>query len=504
MYLPQFHEIPENNEWWGEGYTEWTAVRNAKALFEGHNQPRKPINGDYYDLLKKETMIRQAELAKEYELDGFCFYHYYFKEGRKILEKPAEKLLEWKDIIMPFCFCWANESWARTWSNIPSKNVWADSFENSFRGKNGNGVLLEQKYEREEAWKQHFDYLLPFFQDKRYIKFLDMPVFLIYKPAEVLCLAEMSAYWQVLAKERGLKGIYIIGMNTMEGQQGVDAILINGPTMYWSNKIRSGKVESDYVNGIRNYSYEEIWKNAVKSERVSGYKTYFGAFTDYDDTPRRGIKGTFLKNGSLDLYEKYLYEIMKKNRQAGNEFQFINAFNEWGEGMYMEPDERNGYSYLKITQNVKKRIEEEDVELMEYAGNEMLEANIIEKSKTEKYKIYMDLLDKWMVLREKNIHVKQYLDKYGYKQIVIYGYGMLGKHLLTELLADGVEIVCVIDRKINVIYEEIEACNIEDNLKNIDAIIVTPVCEFDGIWREIKKQNVEVSVMSLQEIIEDM
>ena len=116
MYLPQFHETPENNKWWGEGFTEWTAVTKAEKLFEGHNQPREPLSNNYYNLLDRKAMEQQAGLAKQYGLDGFCFYHYYFKNGKKVLERPAENLLKWKELDMPFCFCWANEGWARTWS----------------------------------------------------------------------------------------------------------------------------------------------------------------------------------------------------------------------------------------------------------------------------------------------------------------------------------------------------------------------------------------------------
>lgn len=160
----------------GEGFTEWTTVRGAASLFEGHKQPIKPLNNHYYNLLEKETMEWQTALMKKYGIDGQCFYHYYFKDGRQILEKPAENLLKWKDIDMPFCFCWANQTWARTWSNIRG-NSWADKFEK--KGNAGDdGILIEQHYGREKEWKAHFEYLLPFFQDERYIKLNGSPVFI--------------------------------------------------------------------------------------------------------------------------------------------------------------------------------------------------------------------------------------------------------------------------------------------------------------------------------------
>ena len=145
MYLPQFHEVPENNEWWGEGYTEWIAAKKAEKLFDGHYQPREPLNDNYYDLMDKSTMLWQAEIARQYLLDGFCFYHYYFKEGRKILEKPAENLLKWKDVNMPFCFCWANESWGRTWSKINYEiNEWLIEDEKDHK----NPIMEDEKIGR--------------------------------------------------------------------------------------------------------------------------------------------------------------------------------------------------------------------------------------------------------------------------------------------------------------------------------------------------------------------
>ena len=152
MYLPQFHRVKENDEWWGEGFTEWTAVKQADSLFDGHYQPRIPLNGNYYDLLDKETMQWQADLMKKYGIDGQCIYHYWFKEGRQILEKPAQNLLKWTDIDMPFCFCWANESWARTWSGLKNTNAWSAKQEPKKQGDH-NGLLLEQYYGTEECLK---------------------------------------------------------------------------------------------------------------------------------------------------------------------------------------------------------------------------------------------------------------------------------------------------------------------------------------------------------------
>ena len=163
MYLPQFHRVKENDQWWGTGFTEWSAAKGAKKLYDGHYQPRIPQNQYYYNLLDKSVMQWQAELMRKYSVDGVCIYHYWFKDNRRILEKPAENLLKWKEVEMPFCFYWANVTWARTWSKLQNKTPWTNAYEPKDSNE-VNGILLEQKYGGEEHWREHFEYLLPFFQ----------------------------------------------------------------------------------------------------------------------------------------------------------------------------------------------------------------------------------------------------------------------------------------------------------------------------------------------------
>ncbi len=214
MYLPQFHRVPENDEWWGEGFTEWTAVREATTLFDEHEQPRVPLNENYYDLLDKNTMEWQAKLLKKYGVDGFVFYHYYFAHGKKILEKPVENLLEWKDININYCFSWANESWIRSWSKLNIEgNAWSPLKDNN---KSGKQVLLSQEYGNKAIWKDHFDYLLPFFNDERYIKIQNKPVFMIWRPEIIFVLDQMIDYWQELAKKNGFDGIFFISTNVQK------------------------------------------------------------------------------------------------------------------------------------------------------------------------------------------------------------------------------------------------------------------------------------------------
>ncbi len=189
-YLPQFHEIEENNKWWGKGFTEWTNIKSAKKLYLKHIQPKKPLNKNYYNLLNKETVEWQTNLAVKYGIYGFCYYHYWFN-GRKILEKPAENLLKWKDINQKFCFCWANHSWRKTWNGT-------------------NQTLLEQLYGNEKEWKDHFNYLLKFFNDSRYIKIDNKPILILFRSKEIPMLDERIKFYTEEAKKNGFNGIFII------------------------------------------------------------------------------------------------------------------------------------------------------------------------------------------------------------------------------------------------------------------------------------------------------
>ena len=189
-YLPQFHEIEENNLWWGNGFTEWTNVKKAKPLFNGHSQPKVPLAHNYYNLLEEETMLYQNELSEKYGIYGFCFYHYWFK-GRKILEKPAENLLKWKHIKQKFCFCWANHTWKKSWNGTQE-------------------ILIPQLYGDITEWEEHFNYLITFFTDKRYIKKENKPIFLIYSSNEIPQFDERVKYYNQRCKDYGFDGIYIV------------------------------------------------------------------------------------------------------------------------------------------------------------------------------------------------------------------------------------------------------------------------------------------------------
>ena len=504
MYLPQFHQIQENDEWWGQGFTDWMAVKEGVPLFEGHVQPKRPLNGNYYNLLEKTTMQEQSRLMKEYGVDGLCFYHYYFKNGRKILEKPAENLLKWKDLDMPYCFCWANESWARTWSNIRNKNSWIEKLEKRENPiTNENDILLEQKYGGKETWKDHFEYLLPFFMDERYIKIDERPVFLIYKPDEIYCLYQMLDYWNQLANEYSIPGLFFIGVNTHMPKKGLDAILFNAPSIYVDHG--QSEITPDNINGVKVYSYDDVWSNIIEAEAVKGCQTFFGGLANCDGTPRHGKDGFVMKDFSIEKFRLYFYQLIKKNILAGNEFVFINAWNEWGEGAYLEPDEEYGFQYLEAVRDAKNEIEREIQSEKIKIDNLKKDDENAEKYPdiVNKYELIAGCLDSWMTLKERGVNLADYLKQFSYKVIAVYGAGILGRHLLFDLRQTDIEIAYIIDRQEYVYYPEVKVKNINDELDKVDAVVVTAVADFDEIY-QILKGKLDCPVLSIAELIGEL
>lgn len=505
IYLPQFHRLPENDEWWGEGFTDWTAVKAAEKLFEGHYQTREPLNDNYYNLLDKDTMIWQADLAHRYGIYGFCFFHYYFKDGKKILEKPVENFLSWKEININFCFSWANETWARTWSNINAKNAWSEKFESENKGD--SGVLLQQEYGDEREWKAHFEYLLPFFLDERYIKIDNKPIFIFYKPDDILELDSMLECWDHLALEAGFAGIYSIATNSFDHKR-ANAVLLQGPSAYRDIKIAGETVDLERVNSVVSVDYEKVWKNAVHCRGLEECKVYYGGFVDFDDTPRRGKSGCFMRGVAPEIFEKYAYQLAVKNIVSKNEFFFINAWNEWGEGNYLEPDKKNGYAYLEALERINNKCN-----LLEFnAGEEwntiMRSEDILYNEEKErkllkevkKYQRFYQLLDRWLLLKEKNIKLEDFFVKRGYKKIAIYGFATLGMHLYEELKNTSIQTVCAIDRRQGKKHLQLEIINPEDPTPDCDAIIVTVIQNTEQII-DFFQTRVNIPVFTLWDVI---
>lgn len=340
-YLPQYHEIEENNKWWGKGFTEWTNLKKSKPLFKGHIQPISPLNDNYYNILDKEIVQWQSELAVKYNVYGFCYYHYWFN-GRKILEKPAENLLSWKDIDKKFCFCWANHSWLKTWNG-------------------SREILIKQDYGDEIEWESHFNYLIPFFKDKRYIKIDNKPLFMLYSPRNVENLDNRIQFYNEKCKEYGFDGIFILESINHKNFNSVSTyssgVVIREPSIGITSsslskrvihKIKSG-LKRNYLFKPMKYDYETICKeslNFAKSFKCTK-RVFLGSFTGWDSTPRHGRRGYIVTGSSIENFRAYLNEQKKIiNENNIEEFVFLNAWNEWAEGMYLEPDNVKGYGLL--------------------------------------------------------------------------------------------------------------------------------------------------------------
>ena len=351
FYLPQFHAIPENDEWWGKGFTDWVNVKKATPLFTGHWQPRVPLGNDYYDLSDPNTLQRQAQLAKAYHVYGFCFYHYWF-DGKMLLEKPAELLLQHKDIDINFCFSWANEPWARTWD-----------------GKS-HQVLMPQKYGSRADWEAHFNYLLPFFLDERYIKENNSPMFIIYKSASIPCAAEMMDCWNRLAKANGLRGIHFV--ETLRGGKSdtrglpfrakVEFEPIRTNMQQHSLVLNYKRIRRRAV-GLLNalghcsiplnkpFPFSEVARRSLQLKSPKG--TYGGVFMGWDNTPRRGLASTIVLPPTKEEFKSYLKEkITITAEEYKTDYVFANAWNEWAEGTMLEPEQHVGYAYLEAIKEV--------------------------------------------------------------------------------------------------------------------------------------------------------
>lgn len=353
MYLPQFHEIPENNDAWGKGFTEWVNVKKAKPLFLGHRQPRVPLHENYYNILEYGVMAKQAALAKKVGVYGFCFYHYWFG-GRMVLEKPAEMFLNNKSIDFHYCFSWANESWTKTW-----------------HGAGGNKeILIPQSYGGEEEWEAHYNYFRPYFSDERYIKENNKPVLLIYRLRNIPCFNDMIRYWNECARRDGFSGVFIISMNRCKENvwksRWVDASVDFEPNCTKTEMMETRITLQPRKEGslvwnrlaMKCIDYKKLNESML---RKSHAKNHFRMiFVDFDDSPRRNTRAIIMKGSSPKRFGRYLRKTLQLSKREGNAYVFINAWNEWGEGNYLEPDTRYGYGYLKQIKKISKNFSEKN------------------------------------------------------------------------------------------------------------------------------------------------
>lgn len=364
-YFPQFHSIIENDEWWGAGFTDWDNVKNAKQNYSEHYQPRVPLNKNYYDLTELNTLTWQIDLAKEYGIDGFAFYHYWF-DGKLLLERPLELFLKNKQLNLPFCLSWANETWSKRW--IGRDNV----------------ILQEQKHiPSKEIWKEHFDYLKRFMNDDRYIKVDNRPILLIYQPEIINDFKEMKAYWKQLSDENAMEEIFFVATKSHEFknekfiEENYDMILKFQPRESHNSKGFKSKsifnhnffqrlrfLPEKYLNILTSIrykvskyekiSYEKIWENILNNASKDSKKIIQGGFVDWDNTPRYGQKSKIFEESTPEKFGNYLRKLIEIEQEKNSEFIFINAWNEWSESAYLEPDEKYEYRYLEELRNAKK------------------------------------------------------------------------------------------------------------------------------------------------------
>lgn len=339
-YLPQFHRTRENDIWWGEGFTEWTHVKSGVPLFKGHYQPHVPFDGNYYSLNEKTTVEVQTALMHKYGVYGFAYYHYWF-DGDLLLEMPAENLLNWQDIDQRFFLFWANHSWVK-----------------SVEGR--KTILKEQTYGGERDWAKHFEYLAKFFGDSRYIRVGDRPVIGIYNVADIPDYCEMLAFWNRLAVEAGFPGIYTIqSVNNLSEATSVpacsDALTLRMPnlatneTSKWYSRFKARPALQRLVPLYYPYKskYSKIISivNKINEGFSASRKVFYGTYTGWDNTPRHGRRGSVHTDSDPALFKDSLVRISKLCTQ--DDFVFINAWNEWAEGMHLEPDDKCGYSFLQ-------------------------------------------------------------------------------------------------------------------------------------------------------------
>ncbi len=351
LYLPQYHPIPENDKFWGKGFTEWTNVAKARPLFPGHYQPHIPADLGFYDLRLPETREAQAEMARNAGIEGFMYWHYWFGNGKKTLERPFEEVLSSGKPDFPFCLAWANHPWTtKTW-------------------KKGKGITLdhtifEMDYSNDNDFIDHFNYCLPAFKDKRYVRIDNKPVFAIYSLWDFKKRKQFVETWQRLAKNNGLPGIYFIAMTNGRRDETPDTYLNDGfdavnPTSMWvaEYKLRGNMIikrglvllSKIFRIPIQGYNFKKAipWLTGEEVRRDNIFPT---AICGYDRTPRAGVVGQFYYNYTPETFRKHIKNILDHISHKGYEHRVIilKSWNEWGEGNHLEPDLRYGHAFLDI------------------------------------------------------------------------------------------------------------------------------------------------------------
>ena len=347
FYLPQFHPIPENDKWWGKGFTEWTNVAKARPLFPGHYQPHIPADLGFYDLRVPEVRQSQAELAQEHGIHGFCYYHYWFN-GKRLLERPLDEMLQSGKPDFPFCLCWANENWTRRWDGQETD------------------LLIQQNYSDADD-TEHIRWLARVFQDERYIRVDNKPLFLVYRVGDLPDPCRTTSIWRAEAQRLGIGELFLCRVESNfplergdPRKLGYDAAVefqpdgFNLPPRLGIRRFSSvrrllGRPKSVYEEN-RVCDYASLIQKMLAKDPPD-YPSFPCVTPSWDNSPRRKKHSVILHNSTPDLYEEWLSAILKRESSldAKDRVVFINAWNEWAEGCHLEPDLRHGRAYLEAT-----------------------------------------------------------------------------------------------------------------------------------------------------------
>jgi glycosyltransferase involved in cell wall biosynthesis/SAM-dependent methyltransferase len=338
FYLPQFHCIPENDKWWGEGFTEWTNTRRSRPLFDGHHQPRTPTHLGYYSLDTAEVYAEQVKLAKKAGIYGFCFYFYWFA-GKTLLEKPLLNMLAHPDIDQPFCLCWANENWTRRW----------DGQENE--------ILISQEHSKKDA-TNFLDHINVYFKDERYIKIDGKPVLVVYRPGIIPNITRIQKLLRTHAEELGWPGLYLVSAQTF-GQKDPQEFEFDAAAQFPPHNQRHKGVLNSKTPGLvpefkgRIFDYRNLSRHFCDGVNPD-YVLFRGVTLGWDNTARNLMHAMILRNFSLASYAQWLSAacqatLADPHLAKQEKFVFINAWNEWAEGTYLEPDSKYGFGYLEAT-----------------------------------------------------------------------------------------------------------------------------------------------------------
>ena len=347
FYLPQFHPIPENDLWHGAGFTEWTNVAKAKPLFRGHYQPNIPADLGFYDLRVSETREAQAKLAREYGIEGFCYWHYWFGNGKRLLERPFNEVLSSGKPDFPFCLGWANDSWSGIWYGTPDR------------------LLIEQTYPGSEDHEAHFYALLDAFRDKRYMTVDGKLIFLINSPTRLPECDAFTAQWRTLAVREGLKGFHFIGSEVKCPEvYGCDATVADSPYVFLKPRMCERLInKATRLLKAFGIKYNIFLKNRVLMVRkYKDLMTFLAqeqlseneyplVIPNWDNTPRSGRNGLVVQGSSPELFKTMLLTALDKIGQKEEQEQriiFVKSWNEWAEGNYLEPDLKYGHRYLNV------------------------------------------------------------------------------------------------------------------------------------------------------------